>query len=56
MGIKNIKGGGKEYDKPLTMESMGKFTEFLKQKGFKPKNKTLEPNPEKPQRAYTSGQ
>lgn len=53
MGIKNIKGGGKEYDKPLTMESMGKFTEFLKQHGFEPKNETLEPNPEKPQRAYT---
>ena len=34
MGIKNIKGGGKEYEKPLTMESMGKFTEFLKKHGF----------------------
>jgi len=53
MGIKNIKGGGKEYEKPLTMESMGKFTEFLKKHGFEPKNETLEPNPEKPQRAYT---
>jgi hypothetical protein len=39
--------------KPLTMESMGKFIEFLKSHGFEPKEGNLEPNPEKPQRAYT---
>jgi hypothetical protein len=54
MGIKNIQSWDKEQDKPLTMESMSKFQDFLKQHGFEPKNETLEPNPEKPQRAYTS--
>ena len=54
MGIKNIKGDGREFEKPLTMESMGKFTEFLKSHGFEPKEGNLEPNPEKPQRAYTN--
>jgi hypothetical protein len=41
------------FEKPLTMESMGKFIEFLKSHGFEPKEGNLEPNPEKPQRAYT---
>ena len=54
MGIKNIKGDGREFEKPLTMESMGKFIEFLKSHGFEPKEGNLEPNPEKPQRAYTN--
>jgi hypothetical protein len=53
MGIKNIKGDSREFEKPLTIESMGKFIEFLKSHGFEPKEGNLEPNPEKPQRAYT---
>jgi hypothetical protein len=37
MGIKNIKGDSREFEKPLTIESMGKFIEFLKSHGFEPK-------------------
>ena len=54
MGIKNVKGTDKEIAKPLTMDAVNKFQEFLRTHGFEKKDDEIIPNPEKPQRAFTN--
>lgn len=53
MGIKNIQGSTKDFDKPLTSEAIYSFENFLESHGFETKE-PLETNPTKPQRAYTN--
>ncbi len=53
MGIKNILGDSKDMDKPLTMDAVYSFQDFLKSHGFETKEE-LQVNPDKPQRAYTN--
>ena len=53
MGIKNIQGSTKDFDKPLTNEAIYSFESFLESHGFETKE-PLETNPTKPQRAYTN--
>ena len=53
MGIKNIQGSTKDFDKPLTSEAIYSFENFLESHGFETKE-PLEKNPTKPQRAYTN--
>ena len=53
MGIKNIQGSSKDFDKPLTNEAIYSFENFLESHGFETKE-SLEINPTKPQRAYTN--
>jgi len=53
MGIKNIQGSSKDFDKPLTNEAIYSFQSFLESHGFETKEE-LAINPVKPQRAYTN--
>ena len=53
MGIKNISDGSKNMDKPLTMDAIYSFQQFLEAQGFETKEE-LQINPIKPQRAYTN--
>ena len=53
MGIKNIQGSTKDFEKPLTSEAIYSFESFLESHGFETKE-PLETNPTKPQRAYTN--
>jgi len=53
MGIKNISDGSKNMDKPLTMDAIYSFQQFLEAQGFETKEE-LQVNPVKPQRAYTN--
>ena len=54
MGIKNVQGGNKSHNAPLTADAMNRFIDFLTKHGFERKDENLIPNPEKPQRAYTT--
>ena len=54
MGIKKVQGNNKNFNNPLTMESMNKFLEFLVEHGLERKDEPLIPNPDRPQKAYTN--
>ena len=54
MGIKKVQGNNKNFNNPLTMESMNKFLEFLREHGLERKDEPLIPNPDRPQKAYTN--
>ena len=53
MGIKNVQGQDKQIEKPLLSNAIFKFEQFLESHGFEVKD-TLEINPDKPQRAFTT--
>jgi len=47
MGIKNIQGSTKDFEKPLTNEAIYSFESFLESHGFETKE-PLKTNPTKP--------